>query len=188
MEGLDQFLKSFGNITVLQVTEFIIAVIFMLYVWKKMKTYINEKHDAEQKRDAELKEALDGVRMYPKYRQQSIEIQHQLESKFDIVYEMCEDILARLDKMEEIRRDSKRKELQATLLQNYRIFIDINKNPMQAWTEMEANSFWEQFSEYEDNGGDGHMHTIVQPAMNKLSVIKMDDSNGLYELMHSRKL
>ena len=59
---------------------------------------------------------------------------------------------------------------------------------MQAWTEMEADSFWEQFSEYEDNGGNGHMHTIVQPAMNKLSVIKMDDSNGLYELMHSRKL
>lgn len=188
MEGLDQFLKSFGNITVLQVTEFIIAVIFMLYVWKKMKTYINEKHDAEQKRDAELKEALDGVRIYPKYRQQSIEIQHQLESKFDIVHKMCEDILARLDKMEEIRRDSKRKELQATLLQNYRIFTDINKNPMQAWTEMEANSFWEQFSEYEDNGGNGHMHTIVQPAMNKLTVIRMDDSDKLYELMHSRKL
>jgi len=90
--------------------------------------------------------------------------------------------------MEEARRDSKRKELQATLLQNYRIFNDTIKNPMQAWTEMEANAFWEQFSEYEDNGGNGHMHTIVQPAMNKLMVISMSDHEKLYELMHSRKL
>lgn len=188
MDGLEQFLSLFGNITVLQVVEFIFAVVFMLYVWKKMKKYINDKHDAEQKRDAELKEALDGIHMCPKYREQSAEIQYQLESKFDIVHDMCKNIIERLDKMEEIRRDSKRKELQAALLQTYRIFTDINKNPMQAWTEMEADSFWEQFSEYEDNGGNGHMHTIVQPAMNKLSVIKMDDSNGLYELMHSRKL
>ena len=188
MDGLEQFLSLFGNITVLQVVEFILAVVFMLYVWKKMKKYINDKHDTEQERDAELKEALDGIHMCPKYREQSMEIQHQLESKFDIVHEMCENIIERLDKMEEIRRDSKRKELQAALLQTYRLFTDINKNPMQAWTEMEADSFWEQFSEYEDNGGNGHMHTIVQPAMNKLSVIKMDDSNGLYELMHSRKL
>lgn len=188
MKGLEQFLNVFGNITVFHVVEFVIAVAFILYVWKAVKTYINNQHDAEQKRDAELKEALDGVRAYPKYREQSIEIQHELESKFDAVYEMCTNIIERLDKMEEVRRDSKRKELQATLLQNYRIFTDTVKNPTQAWTEMEANAFWEQFSEYEDNGGDGHMHTIVQPAMNKLTVISMNDHEKLYELMHSRQL
>lgn len=188
MKGLEEFLSVFGNFTVLQVVEIILSIFFVVVLWKKIKKYINTQHDAEKNRDAELKEALDGVRMYPKYREQSIEIQHQLESKFDIVHGMCIDIIDRLDKMEEARRDSKRKELQATLLQNYRIFTDPVKNPMQAWTEMEANAFWEQFSEYEDNGGNGHMHTIVQPAMNKLTVIAMNDHERLYELMHSRKL
>lgn len=188
MTGLEQFLNLFGNITVLNVVEFVLAVAFLLYLWKITKKNINDRHDAEQQRDAELQEALEGVRMYPKYREQSIEIQRQLESKFDIVHDMCTNIIDRLDQMEEIRRNSKRKELQAILLQNYRLFTDITKNPMQAWTEMEANAFWEHFSEYEDNGGNGHMHTIVQPAMNKLVVIKMTDHERLYELMHSRKL
>lgn len=188
MKGLDEFLNLFGHLTILQVVEIILSAIFVFVLWKKIKQYINDQHDAEQQRDAELKEALDGVRMYPTYRAQSIEIQHQLESKFDIVHDMCTDIIDRLDKMEEVRRNSKRKELQASLLQNYRLFTDVTKNPMQAWTEMEANAFWEQFSEYEENGGNGHMHTIVQPAMNKLTVIRMDDEQKLYELMHSRKL
>ena len=188
MKGLEQFLNVFGNITVLNVVEFVLAVLFILYIWKTTKNHINAQHDAEQKRDAELQEALDGVRMYPKYREQSLEIQRELESKFDTVYAICENIIDRLDKMEEARRNSKRKELQADLLQSYRLFTDPAKNPMQAWTEMEANSFWEQFSEYEENGGNGHMHTVVQPAMNKLMVISMSDHDKLYELMHGRKL
>ena len=188
MKGLEEFLNLFGDLTVLQVIEFSLAVVFILYIWKTTKTHINNQHDAEQKRDAELKEALDGVRMYPKYRQQSIEIQRDLESKFDAVQKMCDDIIVRLDKMEENRRESKRKELQATLLQNYRIFTDPTKNPMGAWSEMEANSFWELFFEYEENGGNGHMHKVVQPAMNRLLVIRMDDEQKLYEMMHSRKI
>jgi hypothetical protein len=188
LKGFDQFIKVFGDITVLNVVEFVLAVIFIIYIWRITKKHINAQHDAEQKRDAELKEALNGVRMYPKYREQSIEIQQQLESKFDVVHEMCMDIIERLDKMEEARRNSKRKELQASLLQSYRLFTDPVKNPVQAWTEMEANAFWEQFSEYEENGGNGHMHTVVQPAMNKLTVVKMSEHEKLYELMHNRKL
>lgn len=188
MKGLDEFLSLFGHMTVLQVVEIILSAIFLFVLWKKIKKMINDQHDAEQRRDAELQEALNGVRMYPKYREQSIEIQRELESKFDVVHEMCTNIIDRLDKMEEARRDSKRKELQATLLQSYRLFTDPAKNPMQAWTEMEANAFWEQFSEYEDNGGNGHMHTVVQPAMNRLTVVSMSDHERLYELMHNRKL
>lgn len=188
MKGLEEFLSVFGNFTVLQVVEIALSIFFVIVLWKKIKKYVNAQHDAEQKRDAELKEALDGVRMYPKYREQSIEIQHQLESKFDVVHDMCTDIINRLDKMEEARRESKRKELQASLLHDYRLFTDPVKNPMQAWSEMEASAFWELFSEYEENGGNGYMHTVVQPAMNQLSVIKMNDIQKLYDMMHNRKL
>ena len=187
MQGLEEFLSVFGNVTILRTVEIVIALGFILYMWRKFKKYINDKHDAEQERDTKLQEALNGVRMYPMYRQQSIEIQHDLESKFDNVREMCENIMIRLDEIEERRDKTERKKLQETLLQHYRIFTDPNKNVMQAWTEMEATAFWDLFSEYEDKGGDGFMHSIVQPAMNKLTVINMNDSEKLYELMHSRK-
>ena len=36
---------------------------------------------------------------------------------------------------------------------------------------MESEAFWELFRDYEDVNGDGHMHTVVQPAMNLLKVI-----------------
>lgn len=188
MKGLDEFLNLFGHMTVIQVVEIILSIIFVFILWKKIKKYINDQHDAEQRRDAELQEALNGVRMYPIYRQQSIEIQQDLESKFDNVKEMCEGIMTRLDEIEKRRDKTERKKLQETLLQHYRMFTDLNKNPMQAWTEMEANAFWELFTEYEDKGGNGFMHSIVQPAMNKLAIVKMDDEQNLYELMHSRKL
>ena len=188
MSGFDEFLKVFGNVTVLQLVEIILAIIFIIVVFKKFKDYINKQHDVEKKRDEELKEALDGVRMYPKYREQSIEIQKELEGKFDTVCEMYKTLVDRLDEIERKRNETERKKLQETLLQHYRMFTDPKKNEMQAWTEMEANAFWELFSEYEDKGGDGFMHTIVQPAMNQLAVVKMDDEQKLYELMHSRKL
>ena len=188
MNGFDEFIKVFGNVTVLQLVEIILAIVFIIVVLKKAKDYINKQHDVEKKRDAELEEALKGVRMHPKYREQSIAIQKELEDKFDVVHEMCESIIHRLDEIEKRRDETERKKLQETLLQHYRMFTDIKKNEMQAWTEMEANAFWELFSEYEDKGGNGFMHTIVQTAMNKLAVIKMDDEQKLYELMHSRKL
>ena len=58
---------------------------------------------------------------------------------------------------------------------------------MQAWSQMEANAFWELFEEYEAVGGNGFMHSEVQPAMVKLLVIPMSDLKKLEELMHSRK-
>ena len=79
------------------------------------------------------------------------------------------------------------RKLQNALLENYRLYADINRNPMQAWSKMEANAFWDLFEEYEAVGGDGFMHTQVQPAMQKLIVIPMNDLEKLEELMHSRK-
>ena len=35
---------------------------------------------------------------------------------------------------------------------------------------MEAEAFWGLFRDYEEAGGDGYMHTVVQPAMEKLRI------------------
>ena len=61
------------------------------------------------------------------------------------------------------------------------------KNPLHAWSEMEADAFWSMFKEYENAKGNGHMHTVVQPEMRALEVIPMHEDAKIAELMGSRK-
>ena len=52
---------------------------------------------------------------------------------------------------------------------------------------MEAEAFWELFKEHEDAGGDGYIHTVVQPAMNLLKVIDIEDAVSVLRLTDRRK-
>ena len=58
---------------------------------------------------------------------------------------------------------------------------------MRAWTSMEAEAFWELFKDYENMDGNGYVHSEVQPAMNRLEVIDIEDVVRITELMESRK-
>ena len=73
------------------------------------------------------------------------------------------------------------------MMQSYRYFTSEEKNPLQAWSEMEADAFWEIFGDYEKMGGNGHVHTEVQPAMRRLEVIPMTEPERITELMQSRR-
>ena len=89
-----------------------------------------------------------------------------------------------------MENDSKKREnnkLRNTLLQNYKYYTDKTKNPLQAWTKMESEAFWDLFGDYEDMGGNGYMHTEVQSKMQLLTVVEMDDANGISELMQARQ-
>ena len=73
--------------------------------------------------------------------------------------------------MQEKRDIRERNKLRDKLLQSYRYYIDIQKNPNQSWTKMESEAFWALFRDYEDMNGDGYIHTVVQTAMELLKVI-----------------
>ena len=74
MNGFNQFMESFGGITLGTVAVTVIAILFIYKGYKKFSSYLIEKHDAEKKHLAELTEALEGVRKYPEYREQSHKI------------------------------------------------------------------------------------------------------------------
>ena len=80
MTGLEEFLKTFGNITVSNVITVALAAVFLGMTYKKIRDYLIKKYEAEKEKDKELKEALEAVRKYPEYRQQSIKIQEKLEN------------------------------------------------------------------------------------------------------------
>ena len=177
------FIDAFGNITVLDVAIFIAAIVFLILCYRKVKDYLIAKHDADKLRDEQLKEALTAVRKYPEYRKQSIQIQHELEDENCAVRKDIQEfktefgeamsaLAERVKKMEEDTKRRERNKIRDRLLQNYRYYTNTETNPKQSWSRMEADAFWELFKEYEENGGDGYMHSEVQPAMNKLTIVE----------------
>ncbi len=179
MTGFQAFLDAFGDITVLDVAIFVAAVVFLIMIYRKVKEYLLKKHDAEKLRDEQLQEALTSVRKYPEYRQQSLKIQQLLEGEIQELRNEVKELSGlqketskRFDKIEEDTQRRERNKIRDRLLQNYRYYTNPESNPSHSWSRMEADAFWDLFKEYEDNGGEGYMHTEVQPAMNKLTIIE----------------
>lgn len=177
MTGINEFHQLFGNITLSQVASFIMVLIFLWLIYAKVKKFFTDKYDvikrredADKMRDAQLKEALESVHKYPEYRQQSLQIQKKLEDEIQATRMRQEEIVARLAKMEDDSKRRERNKLRDRLLQSYRYYTNKETNPTQSWTRMEAEAFWELFRDYEDVGGNGYVHTVVQPSMNLLTV------------------
>lgn len=179
---------------VITVFDVIIAAAAVWGIGKKIEKRIIDNHDADQQRDADIAEALQGVRAMPGYREQSINIQNQLKAADEEILQTCAAIQAgvaenqqilvdRLDKLESRERNS----LRAKILDMHRLFTSKQKNPMQAWTEMERDAFFELIRDYESLDGNGHVHSVVIPEMNMLDVIPMTDKKTIEELFHSRK-
>ena len=192
--GLEQFMNTFGGLTLGIVVDAIIAVIFISICYKKLKDKIIGSYAERQQQKADIEEALKGVRELPKYRQKSFEIQQELKETDKSILDTCMKIqdgvkenqkilVERLDKLE----DRERNALRAKILDMHRMFTSKKMNPMQAWTEMERDAFNDLITDYESLNGNGHVHTVVIPEMNMLRVILMTDAKVLAELFHSRE-
>lgn len=199
MKADEAFLSIFGDLTILHVVEFLFAMYFIIRVSMDAIKFINRKHDEEQQKSADLAEALNGVRQMPKYRADSIRIQGQLEqkivdvqtemnNKFEDVTKKFDAVMDRLDAMDAESKKRARNRIREELMQGHRMFTDPIKNPMKAWSSLEHDSWFARYDDYLDCGGNGDMQYRICPEMNNLDVIHMDDTEKLYELMHSRKL
>ena len=178
MFGLEEFLNTFGTLTVSIVVEVIIAAVGVFIAYKKLKDKIIGSYKERQQQKDDIKEALDGVRAMPNYRKQSLEIQKQLKASDDKILETCQKIQdgvnenqrilnERLDKLE----DRERNDLREKILNMHRLFTSKKRNPLQAWSEMERDSFNELINDYESLNGNGHIHTVVIPELHKLRVM-----------------
>lgn len=194
MFGLEEFLDTFGTLTVGIVVEILIAAVGVFVAYKKLKDKMIGAYEERKQQKDDIQEALDGVRALPTYRQKSLEIQKSLKDTDDKILETCQKIQdgvnenhrilnERLDRLE----DRERNALREKILHMHRMFTSVKRNPMQAWSEMERDSFNELIKDYESLNGNGHVHTVVIPDMNKLRVILMTESEELAELFHSRE-
>lgn len=173
MTGFDEFINIFGNVTILNVIEILLAGIFLYMVYMKLRDHLIKVHESEKKRDEQLQEALEAVRKYPEYRKKSVEIQQKLENEIQGLRISQQETAERLAAMEEATKRRERNKLRDRLLQNYRYYTSSDTNPSGTWTRMESEAFWELFRDYEDAGGNGYVHTVVLPEMEKLIVVEV---------------
>lgn len=207
---MEAFLKLFGNITILEVVEFIIAVAFLVAGLVKFIKFVNTKHDVEQQRTADIQEALVGARSVPKCQEHSKQVHEELkteittvhdnletkilnleqkvDTKIDGLQDTLDDIMKHLKEIDDDRKKRERNKAREELLQGHRMFCDIDKNPMKAWSQLEHDSWFFRYDDYIECGGNGDMQNRIYPDMCDLMIIHMDDEKQLYELMRSRKL
>ena len=180
MKYLDEFLAVFGDVTISQIVTWLMAFGFLYLLYKELKKFNDakiaerqQKLEEEKAQKKKIDEAWCVTQKYPAYHQESIDIRDGLKKE---IKEMRDDfaiILKRLDDMEAQNKKRECSKLRDMLLQNYRYYTSEQQNPSQSWTRMEAEAFWELFREYEEAGGNGYMHTEVQPAMERLIVVEV---------------
>lgn len=177
---MDEFIKVFGSVTLRDVAITIAACAFLYASYRKTKAQLAKYFTKEEEQNKKINEVLSLAEQYPKWRQQSLDAQAEFTTAID-------HITKKLNEIEEKNAKRERNKLRDRLLQSYRYYTSKEKNPRLAWSEMEKDSFRNMFKDYEDAGGDGYMHTVVEPEMEALDVIPMHEGAQIAELMQSRR-
>ena len=180
MKYLDEFLTVFGDVTLGQLTMVILSFLFLFGIYKEFKKYNDAKINEQQKRDEEekmfkkkIEDSYNITQKYPAYHQESIEIRAALRNEIQEIRDAMQTIMKRFEEIEEQNKKRECSKLRDMLLQNYRYYTNAQQNPSQSWTRMESEAFWELFEEYEEAGGNGYMHTVVQPEMERLIIVEV---------------
>lgn len=197
MKYLDDFLAVFGNVTIAEVVTYALAFLALWMIYKELKKYNNSKISEYQKKveienayKKKLDSAYDLVGKYTVYHQESIDIRDGLKKEIKEIRdgltkeikesrEHFDVLMKRFEAIEEQNKKRECSKLRDMLLQNYRYYTNPCQNPSQSWTRMESEAFWELFREYEDAGGNGYMHTVVQPEMERLLIIEVGQQSTI---------
>lgn len=174
MTGMNEFLEMFGGLTVASLMKVALSIVFLVFVYKRIKQYFETRLNAEREKDEKLEKCLAAIGKYPEYREQSLNIQDSLQGQIDELKKNQGEVVEGLKDLRATMEKRERNKLRSKLLQYYRVYANPEKNPSQTWTIMESDAFWQLFKDYEDLNGDGYMHTEVQPAMNKLTIVGLD--------------
>lgn len=97
---------------------------------------------------------------------QSIRHDEMIKADISSLTDKINEIADTLSVMQKKDNETKLKELKGSLIRYYHKYKDIGE-----WSKLEKDAFWDLFDDYEKRGGDGYIHTIVEPAMRELREI-----------------
>lgn len=171
MTGMDEFISFFGNITLEYIIRLTLAILFLFLCYKEVKKFFKNRYEIEMNKKKKFDDMADIIKQYKEDKESIIGRQKELFEEIQSLKTKQIENSNKLNDMQEDQRRRERNKLRDRLLQSYRYYTNIETNPKQVITKMESEAFWDLFRDYEDAGGDGYMHTVVQPKMNLLKVI-----------------
>ena len=177
---MQYLLQIFENISFSSIIIFVAAMCFLGNLIIKAYKGIVNFHDSLQARDKIMKETSEGIKEITKDYS-------NLSSQVSEILERQNKIEVKQNLIEEKNRKYNLNKIRDRLLSSYRYYVESKSNPAKAWSEMEKEAFYSLFQDYEELGGNGFMHSTVEPAVANLTVIRMNDKEGLTKLMESRK-
>lgn len=187
VSGMDEFINLFGHITVSNIIYLTLACGFVYKVYTKIREFFANKAEVDIHHKQEIADMIDAVKELTKDRTEMLENQKAMQTQLVQLYSAQQANSERLTQLETNINNRERNKLRDRILQSYRYYTSSQHNPLQQWTKMEATAFWSLFDDYEAIGGNGYVHSIVQPSMQSLEVIEMDDADNISHLMANRK-
>lgn len=187
MMSMEPVIQVFGEYTIADAMVVVIAVVIVIKFYMKFKKCVVEEHDKTKEKDEKLKDISNRVDKHLAWHEESSKNQADLKKSVERVVRSQEELAKKIDDVEEQNRNRRCNELRDMLLQSYRFYTNKEKNPMQAISEMESEAFWDLYANYEELGGNSHVHDVVRPAMRELEVIKVSDAERFEELTQSRR-
>lgn len=96
----------------------------------------------------------------------TIDEMQRITEELSTLTEIVNNITGILNEMQTKENETKLKELKGSLVRYYNKYRNIGE-----WSKIEKEAFWDLFDDYEKRGGDGYIHTIVEPSMRELREI-----------------
>lgn len=145
-----------------------IKAIVSLFEWFIEKLGLETKGMRKRKEEHNLLiQTSQGLIQLQEKHEESVRqsIRHDEIIKADIssLTDKVNEIADTLSVMQKKDNETKLKELKGSLIRYYHKYKDIGE-----WSKLEKDAFWDLFDDYEKRGGDGYIHTIVEPAMREL--------------------
>lgn len=187
VSGMDEFIKLFGHITVGNIITLTLACVFLYKIYTKIRVFFVNKAEDDMRHKQEILDMIDAVKELTKDRTEMLENQKAMQTQLVQLCSAQQANSERLTHLETNINNRERNKLRDRIIQSYRYYTSNQHNPLQQWTKMEASAFWSLFDDYETIGGNGYVHSVVQPAMQSLEVIEMDDADKIAHLMTNRK-
>lgn len=155
------FIILIGIKTIVSLSEWLCSKLGLETKWLRQK----------RKEHSLLIKTSEGLSRLQERHEESVKqsIQHDEMLKLDIssLTETVNRIVKMLNDMQEKDNDTKLKELKGSLIRYYNKYKDTG-----TWSTLEKDAFWDLFDDYEKRGGDGYIHSIVEPVMRELKEIE----------------
>lgn len=184
---MDEFINLFGHVTVGNIITLALACTFLYKIYIKIRDFFVNKAEDDMHHKQEILDMIDAVKELTKDRTEMINNQKEMQTQLVQLCSAQQANAERLTQLETNINNRERNKLRDRILQSYRYYTSSQHNPLQQWTKMEATAFWSLFDDYDAIGGNGYVHSVVQPAMQSLEVIEMDDVDNIAHLMANRK-